>query len=264
MAEQSWHSSMNRRTVAIIGARSKSASHLAQLLKSNEIDVLLFSSDPNLGFDYTYDINSQVHNVFKSKFTTAVYFSWSRNRDLQQQEKSLEAAEKFARDARNRGVEVIFISTLAVLPKDSKSFYGVCKLAAEIVMRNQGHSIVRPATVVSGSDTSFSNSLDQLNRLQSLVKIFTLFSKRLYVPTVDVSVLSETILDIIKSSKQTEINLIQSIDVLEAIVNIPVKKIQLPISWAFIAKFKNRGAVLDRLLTIIGVSEWIKGNQNRI
>jgi dTDP-4-dehydrorhamnose reductase len=210
-----------------------------------------------------YDINSQEHNVFNSEFTTAVYFSWSRNRDLQQQEKSLEAAEKFASGARRRGVEVIFVSTLAALPKDSKSFYGVCKLAAEIAMRDQGHSIVRPATVISGSDTSFSNSLDQLNRLQGLVKIFTLFSKRLYVPTVDVSVLSETILDIIKSSKQTEINLIQSINVLEAIMNIPVKKIRLPISWVFIAKFKNRGEVLDRLLTIISVSEWIKGNQNR-
>ena len=254
---------MIRRTVAIIGARSKSASHLSELLESNGIEVIRFSSGSNLGSDFTYDINLREHKVFESEFTTAVYFSWSRNRNFQQQEKSLEAAEKFAIDARNRGVEVIFVSTLASMPKDSKSFYGVCKLAAEKVMRDHGHSIVRPATVVSGTNTSFSNSLDQLYRLRSLVKIFTLFSKRLYVPTVDVSVLSETILDVIESSKQTEISLIQTIDVLEAIVNIPVKKIWLPISWAFIAKIKNRGEILDRLLTIIGVSEWVKGNQNR-
>lgn len=255
---------MPRRTVAIIGARSKSASHLSQVLRSNGIDVISFSSDPNLGSDFKYDINSQVHNVFNSQFATAVYFSWSRSRDFQQQENSAKAAVKFALDARHRGVEVIFISSLATLPHDSKSFYGICKLSAEIVMRDQGHSIVRPATVVSIGDTSFSNSLDQLNRLQSLVKIFTLFSKILYVPTVEVNVLSETIQDIIKGSKQTEINLIQSIDVLEAIVNIPAKKIRIPISWAFIAKFRNRGEVLDRLLTIITVSEWIKENQNQV
>ena len=133
---------MPRRTVAIIGARSKSASHLSELLESNGIEVIRFSSDSNLGSDFTYDINLREHKVFESEFTTAVYFSWSRNRNFQQQEKSLEAAEKFAIDARNRGVEVIFVSTLASMPKDSKSFYGVCKLAAEKVMR--GDKASRP------------------------------------------------------------------------------------------------------------------------
>lgn len=255
---------MRSKTVAIVGARSTSAIHLGRLLELKGIKVFRFSSDPRLGTEFNYDINSQAHNIFNFEFTTAVYFAWSINRDLDSQRKAADAAVKFACDAKDRNIDVIFISSLASLPNNSKSFYGVCKREAEIAMRNNGHSIVRPATVISSSDKSFSKSLDHLIRLRSVVRVFTFFSKRLYVPTVDVAFLSESILGMIENPIITEIDLIQNIEAIETIIDIPRAKLYIPISWAFIAYFKNRGQALDRLLTLISVSDWIKENQDQL
>jgi dTDP-4-dehydrorhamnose reductase len=249
--------------VAIIGASSKSAIHLTNLLKSSNLQVLTFSSTPKIGMDLTYDLNSPSHNVFTSEFDVAVYFSWLTDRSLKSQEQSFSAATKFAYDARDKGIKVIFISSLAALPAYIKSYYGFYKCESEIVMKNQGHSIIRPATVVSEHDRGFSSSVEQLSRLHGYSRVMAIFSKKLYVPIVDADYLSKAIFQMILNPQQSELNLIESVENFETIAEIPLVSFRLPISWTFISRIKNRGQILDRLLTLITVSEWINENQIR-
>jgi len=249
--------------VAIIGASSKSAILLNKLLKSKNLQVLTFSSTPKNGVDLTYDLNSPSHNVFTSEFDVAVYFSWSTDRSLKSQAQSSSAATRFAYEARDKGIKVIFISSLAALPAYIKSDYGFYKCESEIVMRNLGHSIIRPATVVSEHDTDFSSSLEQLSRLRGLSRLMAIFSKKLFVPIVDADNLSKTIFEMILDPQQSELNLIQSVENFETIAKIPLVSFRLPISWTFISRIKNRGQILDRLLTLITVSEWTNESQIR-
>jgi hypothetical protein len=130
-------------------------------------------------------------------------------------------------------------------------------------MRNLGHSIIRPATVVSEHDTDFSSSLEQLSRLRGLSRLMAIFSKKLFVPIVDADNLSKTIFEMILDPQQSELNLIQSVENFETIAKIPLVSFRLPISWTFISRIKNRGQILDRLLTLITVSEWTNESQIR-
>jgi hypothetical protein len=90
-----------------------------------------------------------------------------------------------------------------------------------------------------------------------------IFSKKLFVPIVDADNLSKTIFEMILDPQQSELNLIQSVENFETIAKIPLVSFRLPISWTFISRIKNRGQILDRLLTLITVSEWTNESQIR-
>jgi len=254
---------MSRKEIAVFGARSKSAQYLAEQLELQGYQVSVYSSQPLMSYERVYDIYNSIEDLPKLNADVVFYFSWATSRNEKDQKVAAYAATNFAKHARLQNVDVIFISTLAALPRFSRSHYGNYKSEAEIAMRRYGHSILRPATVVSKSVPNFSSSMKSFLQFGAIVRIFSYLTKKLLIPTVDIETFSSTLLTLIGTSGPVEINLIQEVSIFENFVNITPAQFHLPIPWSLISKISIRGEVLDRLLTLVTVSDWLSENQTQ-
>jgi dTDP-4-dehydrorhamnose reductase len=254
---------MNRKEIAVFGARSKSAQYLADQLELQGYQVSVYSSQPLMSYERVYDIYNSIEDLPRLNADVVVYFSWATSRDEKDQKVAAYAATRFAKHARLQNVDVIFISTLAALPRFSRSHYGNYKSEAEMAMRRYGHSILRPATVVSKSDPNFSSSMESFLQFEAMVRIFSYLTKKLLIPTVDIETFSSTLLALIGTTEPVEINLIQEVSIFENFANISPAQFHLPIPWSLISKISFRGEVLDRLLTLVTVSEWLSENRTQ-
>lgn len=253
---------MTNKRVAVFGARSKSAESLISRLHCENFEVSSYSSDPSVCIERFYDVHKGVENMPILDADIIVYFSWTQKRDERNQKAAAIAATRFAEHARSQGVDVIFISTLAALPQSHRSHYGNYKAEAEVSMRQNEHTIVRPSTIVSQGDPDFSSSMKSFFKLRGIVRFFLFFSERLVVPTVDIETFTSKVLSLIKDPLAIEVDLIDQILTLENFSKVTPVKFRFPFSWIFISRFSHRGEVLDRLLTLVTVSRWIKESQN--
>ena len=253
---------MNRRGIGVFGANSKSAQHLIRQLEFEGYEVILFSSSPANSQIRKYDIYDSNHIEFD--FKIAIYFSWAIERTEKDQHIAAQAASLFGEHARKRNVNVIFISSLASLPIHSKSNYGKYKLEAEKSMKLSGHAVVRPGTITSKHDSGMSSSFTQMLRYVKLARIFTHLSRKILIPTVGVEYFSHKILNLVKNPQPCDFNLIQNIVSLEEFASISTPRFRLPISWVSISRFRIRSNALDRLTTLISVSDWITESQDQL
>jgi hypothetical protein len=255
---------MIKKKVAVFGARSKSAQSLISRLHCEDFDVSSYSSDPSVNAECFYNIHDCVKNMPILDADIVVYFSWTSKRDEKSQKTAAVAATRFAEYTRSQGVDVIFVSTLAALPQSHRSHYGNYKAKAENAMRQNGHSVVRPATIVSEADLRFSSSLKSFLELRRIVRLFLFFSERLVVPTVDIETFTSKILSLIKDPLAIEVNLIDNMSTMEHFAKVTPINFRFPFSWISVSRISHRGEVLDRLLTLVTVSRWIKENQNQL
>jgi hypothetical protein len=253
---------MTKKRVAVFGARSKSAESLISRLRCENFEVSSYSSDPSVFIERFYDIHKGVENMPILDVDIVVYFSWTQQRDERNQKAAAIAATRFAEHARSQGVDVIFISTLAALPQSHRSHYGNYKAQAEVSMRQFEHAIVRPATIVSEGDLNFSSSMTSFLKLRRIVRFFLFFSERLFVPTVDIETFNSKVVSLIKDPLAIEVDLIDNIPTMENFSKVTSIKFRFPFSWIIISRFSHRSEFLDRLLTLVTVSRWIKENQN--
>lgn len=250
---------MSSKTVAIFGANSISAKKLIEQLKVKNYLVTPYSSKSSSENYY----NLYEPNVINFDFDCAVFFSWATDRSRKCQMFSAHAATEFARLARENNVDVVFISSLAALPSSKKSHYGYAKNSAEKAMRDYGHTIVRPATVLSDDNENASSAYENLFEKRFMVSIFSHFSEEMNIPTTYLSRLTETLIQCVDEPRPIEINLIESIGNLETLAGVRTPLFRFPIRWNFIGILKTRSTSLDRLLTVISVSNWIRENQGQ-
>jgi len=235
---------------------------LSEALTQRDYEVIHYSSKPKNNSVLLYDIFDNERFVFDSRIQVAIYFSWDSKRRKSNQIYSAEAALRFGKIADSVGVKVIFISSLAALPVSKKSNYGNNKLLAEGAFRNSNHTIIRPATIVSGVDNRFSSSLYALTKAKPIVRLLSLFSGNLLVPIIDVDIFTAEIMKEISNPTRHEWNLIQEVRSLNEIAGIKSHRINLPFPWEFLYKLPLFGELGDRLTTLIGVSNWIKENRS--
>ena len=250
---------MGEKKVAIFGSRSRSAQHLIQELELKDFDVKSFSSVLEHDSVYKYDIYDL--SEFEFDFDVAIYFSWATCRNEKNQSLAAAAASNFAELARAQNVDVVFISSLASLPSGPKSHYGKYKFKAEQSMRLFGHTIFRPATIVSKSRMNFSSSVSELSKFRFSARLFSYLSEKFVVPLLEIETFSEEIIKEIRNTSHEEINLIQQIVTLESLIGVPSPMFRIPLPWTFIYRVSRRSAALDRLLTLISVSQWIIENR---
>lgn len=247
---------MSNKSVAIFGASTGVAQKLIAHLETKNYLVTSYTSKSNSEHYYNlYHPNNLCFN-----FDCAIYFSWATDRTKKGQYISALAASEFARLARANNVEVVFISSLAALPIGRKSYYGIAKKSAEEAMRNYGHSIVRPATVLSNDQESISSAFGELFKKRLLVSFFSYFSKELNVPTTNVNRVIKTLNHCVDESGPFEVNLIDNIVNLVQLAGVQAPIFRLPFRWNFIGVLPRRSSALDRLLTVVSVSDWIKEN----
>lgn len=248
---------MSRKSVAIFGVSSGLARKIVEQLKVRNYHVIPYSSNP----DSANYFNLYEPTLISFCFDYAIYFSWAIDRSWKSQKMASRAASEFARRARENNVDVIFISSLAALPSGRKSNYGLAKQVAEKSMQEYGHSIVRPATVLSEVESA-SSAYEELFKKRFLLWVFSHFSNQLLLPTINVSRLSEVLIDCVEKLKPIEINLIEDIGNIENLAGVRTPFFRVPIRWNFIGILPTRSRLLDRLLTVISVSDWIKENQD--
>ena len=250
---------MTNPKVAIFGASSKSAIFFADVLKSENFAVETYSSSKQLGSEFRFDL-------YESKIPTlncdyAIYFSWSKIRNQRDQKAAELKALDFAMGAQRQGVRVIFISSLASLPKENQSVYGSSKRVAELGMIKHGHSVVRPGTILSSKDPELSSAMLQLQKYRSFVWLYCRVSEKILVPLIGVEAFSAGLLNLIRNFEVGEVNLVDEVKALENLAGFRNFTVRIPFKWGKILKFFNRGEKTDRLLTLLSVSNWLRENQ---
>ena len=254
---------MSTQQIAIFGSNSKSAIKLSEALTQRDYEVIHYSSKPKNNSVLVYDIFDSESFVFDSKTQVAIYFSWDSKRRKTNQIRSAEAALRFGKIADSFGVKVLFISSLAAVPASKKSNYGNNKLLAEGAFRNSNHTIIRPATIVSDVDNRFSSSLYALTKAKPIVRLLSLFSGNFLIPVIDVEIFTAELIKEISNPSRHEWNLIQEVRSLNEIAGIKSPRINFPFPWEFLHQLPFFGEFGDRLITLIGVSNWIRENKSQ-
>lgn len=250
---------MSNPKIAIFGASSKSAYFFVDVLKKENFNIETYSSSEQIGSKFRFDIyESRIPDL---ACDYAIYFSWAKKRNQKDQKAAARKAQDFAKAAQRHGVKVIFISSLASLPNNNQSFYGSSKRVAELSMIEHGHMVVRPGTIISSKDPEMSSAMQQLQKFHLFTWVYSRLSERVLVPLVSVEAFSSCLLDLIRNYEAGELNLYQEVKTLENLSGFRDFYVRIPLKWGTILKFLNRGGAVDRLLTLLSVSGWIRENQ---
>jgi len=245
--------------IAIFGATSKTARFFVNFLKKENFAVETYSSSEQIESEFRFNLYESHIPPLTCQY--AIYFSWAKNRSQYDQKVAERKAIDFARVARQQGVKVIFISSLASLPTRNQSFYGLSKRFAELEMIKHGHVVVRPGTIVSSADPELSSAMQQLSNYHNFIWIFSRFSERVLVPLIGIEAFSSYLLNLINNYEVGEFNLFDDVKSLENLVGFKDFYARIPLNWTTILKLLNRGEATDRLLTLLSVSSWLRENQ---
>ena len=250
---------MDNPKIAIFGATSKSARFLVNILKKENFTVETYSSSEPIESEFRFNLYDSQIPFLTCEY--AIYFSWAKNRSQNDQSAAERKATDFARVARQQGVKVIFISSLASLPNRNQSFYGLSKRVAELEMIRHGHVVVRPGTIISSVDPELSYAMKQLTKFRNFVWIYSRLSERVLVPLIGVEAFSSCLINLINNYEAGESNLFDDVRSLENLAGFKDFYARIPLKWATILKLINRGEATDRLLTLHSVSGWLRENQ---